>query len=461
VPEDSYNTGDASRGITTRGGWKPGVRARLLLAFFGISAFAVLAAAAGIYAFREVGNRLELIDARVPQFVTSMEISRAADRLIASAPALLAASTTKERDEVSNRMRPEIDRLIVGLVDIGRAGTAGDAAISIQLLVASLRSNLAELQNLVGLRLKTRERLAGLLQAAFQANQEAGRLFAPWLQVMEMQINRSLDEARKPNVESGAQAGRDLATSIVLDRSAQAAQRGFSAVVDQLVQTATSAEKLRLPVVEFQLRRSLDDLDAKAKDLDPKLRALFIDLLGRVRALAIGPDAMLAVRSQELDLVGNAEKLIAENTDVTVRLTAAIDRLVAEAETDVSSSARSALSVQRLSARILLTFAALSLVSSILIVWFYVSRNLIRRLMRLSSGMLAIAGGRHHSPIDIPGSDEVAEMGRVVEIFRKNTLERDELLAEKARPPSGSRARSSSARPSWHDRWRSCALSAT
>src|SRR5436309_2128597 len=97
-------------------GWKLGVRARLLLAFVGISAFAVLAAAAGIYAFREVGERLELIDARVPQVVTSMEISRAADRLIASAPALLAATSAKERDEISNRMRPEVDRLITGLV---------------------------------------------------------------------------------------------------------------------------------------------------------------------------------------------------------------------------------------------------------------------------------------------------------------------------------------------------------
>ncbi len=46
--------------------------------------------------------------------------------------------------------------------------------------------------------------------------------------------------------------------------------------------------------------------------------------------------------------------------------------------------------------------------------------------------MLAIAGGRLHSPIDISGRDEVAEMGRVVEIFRQNTLERDELLAERA-----------------------------
>src|SRR6185436_3003344 len=101
-----------------------------------------MAAAAGIYAFRQVGERLELIDARVPIVVSSMEISRAADRLIASTPALLAVTTTKERDEISSRMRPEVDRLIIGLTDIGRVGTAIGSAVTIQLLVASLRSNL-------------------------------------------------------------------------------------------------------------------------------------------------------------------------------------------------------------------------------------------------------------------------------------------------------------------------------
>ena len=419
--------------VSTPRAFNLGVRARLLLAFFGISGFSILAAVAGIYVFRQVGERLELIDARVPQVVASMGVSRAADRLIASTSALLAATTTKERDEISNRMRPEVDRLIIGLNEIVRAGAAGEAAITIQLLVSALRSNLVELENLVGLRVKTRERLAGLLQAVFQANQEAQRLFAPWLQIMEMQINRALDEARKGAAEPGTQAGRDLAGSVALDRAAQAAQRGFSAVVDQLVQTATVGEKSRLPVAGFQLRRGLDDLDAKAKDLDPKLRTLFLDLMGRVRTLAIGPDAILAVRGQELDLIGNAQKLIGENADVAVRLTAAVDRLVSEAETDVSSSARGALSVQRLSAQILLVFAALSLISSILIVWLYVGRNLIRRLMHLRGGMLAIAGGSQHGPIDIAGADEVAEMGRVAEILRRNTVERDELLAEKAR----------------------------
>jgi adenylate cyclase len=412
--------------------WNLGLRARLLLAFFGISGFSFLAAGAGIYAFREVGERLDLIDARVPQVVSSMEISRAADRLIAAAPALLAAATTKEHDEVSSRMRPEIDRLIIGLNDILRAGTAGDAAAAIESLVASLRSNLGELEDLMGRRLKAKERLAGMLQSAFQANQEVQRLFAPWLQVMEMQITSSLQEAKKQGAEASSQLGRDLAGLIFLERSAQVAQRGFLAVIDQLVQTATVGEKQRLPVVQFQLRRSLDDLDAKARELDPKLRALFTDQLARVRTIAIGPDAILAVRGQELDLLGKAEKLIAENADLSKRATAAVDRLVSDATNDVSASASSALSVQRLSARILLSFALLSLISSILIVWLYVSRNLIHRLMHLSGGMLAIAEGNQQGPIQIPGTDEVAEMGRVVEIFRRNTLERDELLVEKA-----------------------------
>jgi adenylate cyclase len=412
--------------------WHLGVRARLLLAFFGISGFAILAAAAGIYAFRQVGDRLDLIDARVPQAVSSMEISRAADRLIAATPALLAAATKKERDEISNRMRPEVDRLIIGLNDLGRGGNAGETAVAIQLLVASLRANLAELETLVGQRLETRERLAGLLQGVFQVSHVMQQLFAPWFQVMEMQISRSLDEARKRGAEAIGQEARDLATWIMLDRSAQAAQRGFAAALDQLVQTATVGEKSRLPVVGFQLRRGLDDLATKAKDLDPKLRALLTEQLDRVRTLAFGPDAILAVRAQELDLIANAEKLIAANADLSARLTAAVNQLVWEAETEVNSSVKGALSVQRLSARVLLTFAALSLIGSILIVWLYVGRNLLRRLMRLSDGMLAIAAGGHHRPINISGSDEVAQMGLVVEIFRKNTLERDELLAERA-----------------------------
>ena len=408
-----------------------GVRGRLLFAFFGISAFAVLGAVLGNYAFYEVGSRLERIDARVPQVVSSMEISRAVDRLIASAPALLAASTSKERDETTTAMRPELDRLIISLNELARDGTMSDAAVTIQTLVASLRSNFAALEDLVELRLRTKDRLDALVNALLQVDKEAERLFGPWFDVMELQIKRALEDPRTSNTQSGMLTGHDLAGVVLLDRNAQAAHRGLSALVDQLVRAATIEQKARLPVVEFRLRRGLEDLEAKAKELDPKLGSILADQLGQTRKLATGADGALAIRTQELDLVGKAELLLAENADLSVRLTGAVDRLVSEAEADVGSSAKDAIFVQRLSAQALLSFAILSMLSSILIVWLYVGRNIIARLMLLSNGMLAISRSNYHAPIDISGQDEIAEMGRVAEILRKNTLERDVLLVEK------------------------------
>jgi signal transduction histidine kinase len=58
-------------------------------------------------------------------------------------------------------------------------------------------------------------------------------------------------------------------------------------------------------------------------------------------------------------------------------------------------------------------------------VWLYVGRNIVRRLTNLSDGMLAIAGGSLDSPVAVEGVDEIAAMARAVEIFRRNTLERD------------------------------------
>ena len=74
----------------------------------GKYAFAVLAAAVGIYAFREVGDQLDLVDARVPPTLTSLELSRSAERIIAAAPALLAATDRGRRDEIKAGLEAEV-----------------------------------------------------------------------------------------------------------------------------------------------------------------------------------------------------------------------------------------------------------------------------------------------------------------------------------------------------------------
>jgi HAMP domain-containing protein len=74
----------------------------------------------------------------------------------------------------------------------------------------------------------------------------------------------------------------------------------------------------------------------------------------------------------------------------------------------------------------------LSELSSVLIVWLYVGRNIVSRLTHLSAAMAAIAGGRRDIAVNHEGADEIAAMGRSVEVFRQNAIERDTLLAERA-----------------------------
>jgi PAS domain-containing protein len=62
----------------------------------------------------------------------------------------------------------------------------------------------------------------------------------------------------------------------------------------------------------------------------------------------------------------------------------------------------------------------------------YVGRNIVARLTRLSGAMIEIASGARQISVPVAGSDEVAAMGRAVEVFRRNAIELDELLAERA-----------------------------
>ncbi|WP_052763888.1 PAS-domain containing protein [Microvirga massiliensis] len=414
--------------------WNPGVRARLLLAFFGISAFAVLAAAAAIVAFRQVGDQLHMVDARVPPTLSSLELSRSAERIIAAAPALLTATDRKRRDEITAELEAEVGRLNGRLLDLKRNRTEVLPLLRIEPIVSSLTDNLAALEDLVARRLNTNDRIKTLRRGVFQTNDDTQRLLAPWLMILDSQISRLVNDVRGEGPGDTGDRGdtpQRLASLVELQRPAQAAQRLVSTAVDMLAEASTTDQTRRLPVLNFQLGRTLGDLETTAAGLDPKLRPLFLEQVAKLRQFVEGPDAITAARKQELELIGEGERRLAENADLSAQLTKAVDQLAGAAKQDIGNATQDALSVQRLSTQILVAVGALSLLTSILIVWLYVGHNIVRRLPTLSDGMLAIAGGKLDAGIATQGADEIAAMGRAVEVFRRNAIELERLLAER------------------------------
>ncbi len=127
------------------------VRWRLLLAFFGISSFAVLGGAVAFYAFVEIENVLERITERsVPSVLASLRLSRQAERLVAAAPALLTAATPEEHEKQAKRIRAESEQLNAILDDLRTSGIDASVIKPIELAVNWLTLDLISLETTVG-----------------------------------------------------------------------------------------------------------------------------------------------------------------------------------------------------------------------------------------------------------------------------------------------------------------------
>ena len=93
---------------------------------------------------------------------------------------------------------------------------------------------------------------------------------------------------------------------------------------------------------------------------------------------------------------------------------------------EISDAGREAATVQRYGTGVVLGSALLSLLSSVLIIWLYVDRNLLARLAGLSQSMLAIAGGNLRATLPGAGRDEIGRMAEALRLFRDTAIEVEE-----------------------------------
>lgn len=406
-----------------------GIRGRLLLAFFGISTFAVLATVAALYAFLEVGEVVDRITKdRVPSALASLQLSRQAERVAATAPAVLASTSKAQHNEVSAAIAAEMTRLeeLLAALKGAKPGTA--VVAEIEAAVLGLRRNLNALDDLVAARLSVvahKEELLRRLSATTNASQ---RLVAPGMLVMNSKLQqwRAVTAGTSLASDRGTEATADLVQAIAAYIPQQKAQQEISAVNDALVNTADAPTPGDLALIMFPLRRSFAVLDTISNEIDERLRTRFQQRVNEFKALIDGGNSIPKTRQDEFAVLAQGEKLLAENHQLSRSLTAAVDRLVAAADREIAASGLEAAVVQRYGTGVVLGSAVLSLLSSVLFVWLYVDRSLLARLGGLSQSMLAIAGGDLRAPLPAAGHDEIGRMAEALRLFRDTAVEVEE-----------------------------------
>ena len=254
------------------------------------------------------------------------------------------------------------------------------------------------------------------------------QLLTPWAAVMDGRIAQWRRIAIDPNVPNDQRqvADSEFEKSIAWFRALQTSQVLASAVSDQLQQAATAEEISKLGVSRFRLQQQLNEIDRLTSAFDPRLQPLIKEAIERLRGLVGGSFSIFSLRERELTLTANAARLLAENTSLSQRLTTTIDNLVGEASDDISNANAEAASVVNFSTWVVVLAVILSLISSVMIVWLYVGRNLIHRLTALSDRMLALARGDLQSPLPHGGSDEIGQMAESLAVFRATAIQMEE-----------------------------------
>ena len=401
-----------------------GVRGRLLFAFLSVSMFSLIAAFSGLYSLSQVGGALNRItQQRVPEALAWLELSRKVESVVRAAPALLNVKTDSARVTVSEEINSQIRDLEPLLEKIIHSETEDDLSPDVIRFASAVSRNLGSLNELVKKRLAVVAHQEKRLRELTQANNIAQRILSPSERILGAQI---ADWYRSGEIDEDSQLGNEqlkLATSIIDLIPQQRASLLVDTIHTDLLKITDADTAEEIDVLVFPLKQSLRELTEVSQAVAPRAKRRLDKQIAIIEGLTVGLSSLSQIRKQELEIISEAEDLLAVNVRFSKYLTNRVNYLVNHATQEIKTAHEQAVLLQNLSRNILIGVAALSLVSSLLIVWLYVGRNLIARLTALSDSMLAIADGNLRAPLPNPGSyDEIGRMAEALVVFRDTAI---------------------------------------
>jgi adenylate cyclase len=411
-----------------------GLRERLLLAFIAISGFAVVAAVVGNYAFYAIGHSLrQVTEKSVPSAIASLELAQRAERVIAAGPALLGAENAVDFTAASSLLDREVQAARRQLSELPGQGLTTEQLIQIRIIFNVVTANLESLKTAVQARIAAADRKAALVRNVFEAYNQFRTLWTPKFNELKSRIVALQRALNNPNSapEERLAAFNRLNAAVTDLTPLEQVQQEAAIAFEALVRAGSSATPAELDTIRVAAEGAVRRIDDLVSGLDPDVSFELIVPLSRLRADAIGSASIVAARQAELQAVQDGRRLTVENANLSVQLSNAVEALVAASKQNIATATEQTQSVQDRGRLGLALAVVLSLISSVLIGWLYVGRNVVARLTMLSDGMRALVGGRRDITIPTGGRDEIAEMAQAVEVFRDNAIALDRLLAER------------------------------
>jgi methyl-accepting chemotaxis protein len=148
-------------------------------------------------------------------------------------------------------------------------------------------------------------------------------------------------------------------------------------------------------------------------------------------ALADGKTGVFKVRQQELDADDYGQTILEETRKLNVGLGISVQQLVDAVQKETDAAAWQARQEISFGTMVMLALGVSTLVGSILFVWLYVGRNILRRISNLQRSMQLLSSGDLDSEVyQSHAQDEIGAMADSLQVFRESMIQSRALSAE-------------------------------
>jgi signal transduction histidine kinase len=397
---------DTKKPRTTRGGFRFGVAFRLLIAFAGVTAFAIAVSAVALFTFRRYENGFARItSSNLPALVAASDLAQRSQTLGANAPNLAVVDGHFARRAVTESLRKQLQAIAEAGAQVKKLAPTTPGLESLIRNEASLKEKLEKLDGLVAEKL------------------ESDRVAANFI----LRLGRLSSRVRA--------AGTDVLPKISDGPSSRTqidALAAWTAAADQaivvMLSTSSADTTVRLNRLRSDFAQAGSRQLAAREHLSTGLTQAVDPLQRTLTQYGRGSPNIFDVRAAQLASASAVRGALLDTKEAAARFVESADHVFADVQKDARAQSDYFSSLIADYSRIFTVLSLLCLIGAAG-VFLYINRSVISRLQMLSNNMRRSADGTA-VPILIPGNDEIADMARAADFFATSLAQREQGLRE-------------------------------
>ena len=395
-----------------------GVRGSLFAAFAVIAGMAIaISVGAALVLGHLGGTMIDLSGRDIPRLAVSLQLGAASASLASQGPALLASRSEETLNERSRKMKETQEVTLEKLGEIIELG-ADKAVVS---TLGETVKNIDDAIKSLGAVAHERIEAAGMHQKQYDSLRKAQASFvaaaSPAMMDAQIRINAIFGSANLSQ-DDAAQAARTVEQLGNVIASSNLMASNMAAALSANNGDTLEAIEKEFQITQARVKSNLDLLPKNNSTL--ALRNATLKLL----ALGEGESGVFKIRRKELDASDRGQVILEQTARLNAGLDASVEQLVTGVQTRTDASTWQARKEISLATAIMLALGGLTLVASLLFVWLYVGRNILRRIGNLQRSMQLLSDGDLESEIYRSSQrDEIASMANSLEIFRESMIE--------------------------------------